>query len=184
MLRRDIFKKVITMVALATCGFSLHSLIWFAQPQAAIEKSAGTEKQVDYVKDIQPIFQANCYKCHGPNAQLSGLRLDLKQSAIAGGSLGKDILPGKAYESPLYGRVAGLGGVSRMPMGAKPLPDDQVELIRLWIDQGADWPETDTAKPAQVKKHWAFVPPRRPPLPAVKNSAWPKNPIEDRKSVA
>jgi len=65
-----------------------------------------------------------------------------------------------------------------MPMGAKPLPDDQIELIRLWIDQGADWPETDTAKPAQVKKHWAFVPPRRPPLPAVKNSAWPKNPID------
>src|SRR5437867_5625782 len=65
-----------------------------------------------------------------------------------------------------------------MPMGAKPLPDDQIELIRLWIDQGADWPETDTAKPAQVKKHWAFVPPRRPPLPTVKNSAWPKNPID------
>ncbi len=175
---RQVVVRVLALTALALCGFSIRLRAPFAEPQTKVGTRPNAAPRVSFLQDIQPIFEQNCYKCHGPNAQLSGLRLDLRQSALAGGSLGKDILPGRAFESPLYGRVAGLGGVSRMPMGAKPLPDDQVELIRLWIDQGADWPETDTAKPAQVKKHWAFVPPRRPPLPAVKNSAWPKNPID------
>src|SRR5213592_2742756 len=178
MSRREVVVRVLALTAFALCGFGARLRAPLAEPQTKVGASPGAARRVNFLQDIQPIFEQNCYKCHGPNAQLSGLRLDLKQSALAGGSLGKDILPGKAYESALYGRVAGLGGVNRMPMGGKPLPDDQIELIRLWIDQGADWPETDAAKLVEVKKHWAFVPPKRPRLPAVKNSAWPKNPID------
>src|SRR5436190_11310152 len=174
---RQVVVRVLALTAIGLCGFGARLRAPFAEPQTKVGASPGAAPRVNFLQDIQPIFEQNCYKCHGPNAQLSGLRLDLKQSALAGGSLGKDILPGKAYESALYGRVAGLGGVNRMPMGGKPLPDDQIELIRLWIDQGADWPETGAAKLVEVKKHWAFVPPKRPRLPAVKNSAWPKDPI-------
>ncbi|PYV34743.1 MAG: hypothetical protein DMG22_04855 [Acidobacteria bacterium] len=149
-----------------------------AQSQAVSGEQTKVESRIDFAKDIQPILQANCYKCHGPNAQLSGLRLDSKQAAIAGGSLGKDIVPGKAFASPLYGRVAGLGGVTRMPMGEKPLPDAQVELIRLWIDQGAEWPDEPNYKPVGVKKFWAFIPPELPRVPEVKNSKWPHNSID------
>ncbi len=166
------------MAALALCVLGIKSLVPLAQPQAKDGPPVGTERPVSFTEDIQPIFQQNCYQCHGPNAQLSGLRLDLKQTAMAGGSLGKDILPGKALESPLYGRVAGLGGVSRMPMGKQPLLDKEIALIRLWIDQGADWPDGIANKSAEVKKHWAFIPPQRPVVPAVKNSSWPKNPID------
>src|SRR5262245_17793970 len=67
--------------------------------------------KVDFAREIQPIFQAQCYGCHGPDKQMAGLRLDLKKAALA-----KVIVPGKANESPLYQRVAGIGDQSRMPM--------------------------------------------------------------------
>jgi hypothetical protein len=64
-----------------------------------------------------------------------------------------------------------------MPMGGKPLPDAQIELIKNWINQGAYWPDATTAKSGEVKKHWAFVAPVRPPLPRVLPPGWVKNPI-------
>ena len=72
---------------------------------------------------------------------MSGLRLDLKQAALSGGTSGKVIIPGKALESPLYKRVAGIGELVRMPFGGTALGAAQIELIRNWIDQGAEWPE-------------------------------------------
>src|SRR5205823_5135155 len=176
---RQVVVRVLALTALVLCGFSIRLRAPFAEPQTKVGTRPSAARRVSFLQDIQPIFEQNCYKCHGPNAQLSGLRLDLKQSALAGGIQGKDILPGKAFESALYARVAGLGGVSRMPMGGKPLPDTQIELIRLWIDQGADWPDEVAYKPVEVKKHWAFLAPQRPPLPRVKNSTWTQNPIDD-----
>jgi len=109
---------------------------------------------------------------------MSGLRLDLKQAALSGGTSGKVIIPGKALESPLYKRVAGIGEVVRMPFGGTPLHAAQIELIRNWIDQGAEWPEQTTTQAAAVKPHWGFIPPQRPVVPRVSHKAWPKNPID------
>lgn len=135
---------------------------------------------IDFQGDIQPIFEKNCYGCHGPNNQLSGFRLDLKASALAGGTSGKDIVPGKPLESPLYARVAGLGGVSRMPMGGQPLDPALVEWIRRWISEGANWPDAAPANAAEApKQHWAFVSPKRPPVPKVNHPSWPRNPIDN-----
>ena len=64
-----------------------------------------------------------------------------------------------------------------MPMGAKPLEPAQIALIRTWIDQGADWPTAPSGS-AESKKHWAFIPPMRPPLPKVATRHWPANPID------
>jgi len=151
----------------------------FGWPQTkAVGESAASP--LEFQKDIQPIFERNCYGCHGPNNQLSGFRLDLKASALAGGSSGKDIIPGKPLESPLYARVAGLGGVSRMPMGGQPLDPVLVEKIRRWISEGANWPDSAPAKAVEVpKQHWAFVSPKRPPVPKVNHSSWPHNPIDN-----
>ncbi len=141
--------------------------------------SAAPSAVVDFQKDIQPIFEQNCYVCHGPNTQTSGFRLDVKPAALAGGKNGKAIIPGKALESPLYARVAGLGGVSRMPMGGQPLDPVLVEKIRRWIDGGANWPDSASTPTAEFKKHWAFVAPKLPPVPKVAHSAWPKTPIDN-----
>src|SRR5260370_7743246 len=85
---------------------------------------------------------------------------------MAGGQSGKVIVPGHARDSILYQRVAGLSDQARMPMGGK-LSADQIEKIRIWIDQGADWPAT-SSRPSLVeptKKPCAFRPPLPPPTP-------------------
>ncbi len=66
----------------------------------------------------------------------------------------------------------------RMPMGGKALAPNQLAAIRAWIDSGAVWPDSATAQTAASKKHWAFIPPQRPDLPAVRDAAWSKNPVD------
>ncbi|MGH7973762.1 MAG: DUF1549 domain-containing protein, partial [Limisphaerales bacterium] len=69
--------------------------------------------------------------------------------------------------------------LERMPRKRDPLTREQIALLRAWIDQGADWPETG---PVAAKKdwheHWAFKPPVRPKLPNVKDHQWARNPID------
>ncbi|HEV2494065.1 MAG TPA: PSD1 and planctomycete cytochrome C domain-containing protein [Terriglobia bacterium] len=169
--------KVLCLAGVALLGFHFGADAPLGEPQS----KAGSDTPswpIDFQKDIQPIFEKNCYRCHGPSNQLSGFRLDMRQPALKGGANGRAIVPGKALESPLYARVAGLGGVSRMPMGGQPLDPALVEKIRRWIDEGANWPDDAAAKPVDVKKHWAFVSPKRPPVPRIKQRAWPRNPID------
>ena len=133
---------------------------------------------IDFVRDVEPILAKSCHSCHGEKAQQAGLRLDTKTLALAGGQSGQAILPGQATESSLYQRVAGLGEQARMPMGGKPLPTGQVDILKRWIEQGALWPDAASATATTVKKHWAFVAPVRAPLPAVRNMAWARTPID------
>ncbi|MBK5291482.1 MAG: PSD1 domain-containing protein [Acidobacteriia bacterium] len=133
---------------------------------------------VDFTRDIQPVFEKSCYSCHGPKMQMGGLRLDARALAFSGGQSGKSIVPGQAAASLLYQRVAGIGELARMPMGLKPLDPAEVHLIEAWINQGAHWPEAALSQAAPSKKHWAFVAPVRPALPAVKNKSWPSNPVD------
>src|SRR2546422_9655103 len=101
---------------------------------APLPDSASSEK-VDFAKDIQPIFEKSCYACHGAKQQMAGLRLDAKKLAFEGGQSGKAIVAGKATESHLYQRVAGIGDQARMPMGGQPLDPAQIAQIKAWIDQ-------------------------------------------------
>jgi hypothetical protein len=135
---------------------------------AAICLSA--ESPTEFAREVQPVLEKNCYSCHGGQVQNGGLRLDQKQSAQS------RIVPGKALESEIYRRVAGLGNGARMPMGGK-LPPAQIEAIKNWIDAGAVWPDTAGAS-APKPKHWAFISPVRPALPPVKNAKWARNPID------
>jgi mono/diheme cytochrome c family protein len=125
------------------------------------------QHKVDFQADIQPIFEKSCGSCHSAKAQMGKLRLD---SAAAASRV---LVPGHARDSILYQRVAGLGDQARMPMGGK-LSADQIENIRAWIDQGAEWP----AAVAAPKKHWAFVAPVRPATPKVKQAKWGSNAID------
>ena len=114
----------------------------------------------DFNRVIGPIFQKNCAACHGAGTHLGALRLDSQDAAL------KAIVPGRPEESALYQRVAGLGGKPRMPMGLPPLDPADLELIKGWIAS------------AKAQKHWAFVPPQRPALPAVTDAKWAANPID------
>ena len=92
-------------------------------------------RTVDYDADVRPILAQNCYSCHGPEAQQSGLRLDLRQNALRGGDYGPVITPGNSADSKLIKRlVNGDGGLQMPPTG--PLSDDEIGILRAWIDQG------------------------------------------------
>ena len=140
--------------------------------------TAAVAECADFGREIFPILEKSCFGCHGPKTQMGGLRLDSKRAAFAGGQSGKTILPGNAAASALYQRIAGSTDQPRMPLGAKPLESAQVALVKSWIDGGAVWPDGVGVEAAEVKKHWAFEPPSRPPLPALKNRAWPRNPMD------
>ncbi len=144
------------------------------------------QAKIDFVRDIQPIFQTSCAPCHTSESPKAELRLDHKILALKGGISGPVILPGNSKDSRLLHRVLGLNGEKRMPLGREALSADQIALLTRWIDEGAVWKdesggmkdEAKNPKP-EIKKHWAFVAPVRPAIPAVKNKGWVRNPIDN-----
>lgn len=97
--------------------------------------------RVEFARDIKPIFQQSCLKCHGPEKPKSKFRLDNRESALKGGNNGVDIIPGDSAKSPLIHNVAGLVEDMEMPPKGKaePLTPEQIGWLRAWIDQGAVW---------------------------------------------
>jgi mono/diheme cytochrome c family protein len=113
-----------------------------APPAAATLPPASTKTGVTYATDIKPIFDANCVKCHdGTKKPKAHLALDTLEGALKGSKDGKVITPGDSANSDLVQAVAHTGNDpdTFMPKGkgAKKLTDDQIGLIRAWIDQGA-----------------------------------------------
>ena len=95
-------------------------------------------RKIDFEKDVQPILAQKCHSCHGEEVQQSGLRLDKRQNALRGGDYGPVINPGNSAESKLIRRlVNGDGGLQMPPTGA--LSDEEIGILRAWIDQGADF---------------------------------------------
>jgi ankyrin repeat protein len=108
----------------------------FAAAQMKLPPAAS--RKVDYKQDIQPLLAQRCYSCHGSEVQQSGLRLDLRQNALRGGDYGPVIKIGDSAASKLIRRVVdGDGGLQMPPTG--PLSDDEIGLLRAWIDQGAEF---------------------------------------------
>ena len=95
--------------------------------------------KVDFARDVQPIFRQNCIGCHGPKVQNNGLRVDRKSSVLKPGV--RRVVPGSSENSFLYHRLAGSDfGLQMPPTGA--LRPEQVQIIRAWIEQGAEWPDS------------------------------------------
>ncbi|NBX29634.1 DUF1549 domain-containing protein, partial [bacterium] len=128
-----------------------------------------------YTRDIKGILSNRCVRCHGPDPEgragggEQGLRLDTFAGATADLGGHAAIVPGKPEESELIARItsADPGLVMPPPEAGQPLADKQVDLLKRWIAAGATY-----------EPHWAYVPPRRPAVPDVKNTAWPKNDID------
>jgi hypothetical protein len=142
-------------------------------PKSAVAESS------DFVSKIRPILYERCVACHGPQVQQNGLRLDSLAGISAGGASGKVVIPGSSERSPLVRRILGLVQ-PRMPYGAPPLSSDQIALIRGWVDEGAQGPDTAQSLPpvGNPIKHWAYIKPVHPELPKVKNPEWCRNGID------
>lgn len=105
------------------------------------------DEKVDYATDVQPILEAFCYECHGEDRSRreAELRLDIKELAFKDLGGFPNIAPGDPADSELYIRVSSEFLEMRMPPyeAGTQLTDEQIETIRLWILQGAEWPEDD-----------------------------------------
>jgi uncharacterized membrane protein len=116
-----------------------------ALPDGGFAADAGQtvrEHRVDFTKDIAPILRDNCLRCHGGGKVKGDLNLKTKLGAMRGGHNGNTIIPGDPERSTLYARLADTDPVAKMPpRKEKPLSKEQVEKIREWIGQGADWPD-------------------------------------------
>lgn len=114
--------------------------LWGAEVDESKLPPAATNR-VDFVRDIKPILDASCVRCHGPERPKSAFRLDNREAALKGGESGVDIIPGQGAKSPLIHFVARLVPDMEMPPPGKgaPLTSEQVALLLGWIDQGAAW---------------------------------------------
>ncbi|MDE3195720.1 MAG: ankyrin repeat domain-containing protein, partial [Acidobacteriota bacterium] len=93
---------------------------------------------IDFGRDIQPIFRQNCVSCHGPSQALSNFRIDRKSSVFKEGY--RRVVPGSSQNSFLYHRLTGTEYGMQMPPTGK-LRQEQIDLIKTWIDRGAEWPD-------------------------------------------
>jgi hypothetical protein len=103
------------------------------------------KQQVDFAKDIKPLFEKSCLKCHSGEKPKSKYRLESREAAIKGGESGEAaIIPGKSEKSPMIHYVSDSVEDMEMPPTEKrdkypALTKDQIGLLRAWIDQGAKW---------------------------------------------
>ena len=133
--------------------------------------------RVDFARDIQPILEQHCYSCHDGRKRTAGLRLDIRASAFRGGESGAvAIEPGDAAASSLLQRVSSRDPDERMPPKGARLSEDEIDLLRRWIAEGAAWPNALAGQSDAV--HWAFEPPRKTPLPNVEQESWIRNEID------
>lgn len=122
------------------------------------------QAEVQYLTQIKPILQSRCYSCHSALRKKSGLRVDTAALLAAGGDSGVAISPGKSDESLLVDMLTGELGLRMPPEGeGEPLSEEQVDLFKRWIDEGASAPAEQP--PADPRDHWAFQPPVRPAVP-------------------
>jgi ankyrin repeat protein len=101
--------------------------------------SAQTTGKVDFARDVQPIFQQNCLSCHGPSQQINGLRLDRRSSVINSRRL---VVPGGVENSQLLGKLLGVPALGPQMPPTGPLRPAQIDIIKRWIEQGAEWPDS------------------------------------------
>lgn len=114
-------------------------LAW-AQPARA-ELPPPAKRKVDFRKDVEPLFRSHCIRCHGAARVEAGFRLDRRDDALNGGDSGPAFIVKKSDESLLIKLVAGVDPDVLMPPEGDKLSDEQIGILRAWIDQGADWPK-------------------------------------------
>lgn len=159
LVRTTVRLRVALRLALVVLGlFGAASLVPAGEPAA---------KSVDFSRDIRPILAKNCWSCHGPDvaSREAELRLDDQASALAR----KAIVPGDPAASKLLTRINATNPARLMPPpeSKRSLSERERKLLHTWIQQGG-----------QFAQHWAFVKPKKSPLPTVLAKNWTRNPID------
>jgi hypothetical protein len=155
-------------------------------------RAAAPPDRVDFDRDVRPILERSCWKCHGPDRHKGGVRFDRREGALAAGDSGRTaIRPGRAQESELIRRVEAANADERMPPRGTPLSRGQVEILRSWIEQGANWPQSRAGPTRartggrralvvtdQDRRHWSYLPLKAVALPAPREAPWCRTPVD------
>ena len=127
-----------------TIALGISAVAWAGDVDTGKLPPASDKKDVTYEKDIKPLFESSCVKCHGEQKSRGKLRLDSLERVLKGGQDGKVVVPGDSAKSVLVHNIAYLGDEDQfMPPPPKNkanttrLTNEQIGLIRAWIDQGA-----------------------------------------------
>src|SRR5438309_8935757 len=162
------FTMTMLAVLWAGCGVAFAKIT----PDQAKALPPPAARKIDFAKEIKPIFEASCIKCHGRGRTKGDLSIESRDTLLKGGESGPAIVPGKSAESHLIELIAGLDPDSVMPQKGKRLTTEEIGVLRAWIDQGAPWdPGISFAKPPPVNLF-----PRQPQLPAARRGT--ANPID------
>ena len=129
------------------------TLLHLAATASAAERPIPDE--IEFNRDVRRVLSDNCFYCHGPdpNHREADLRLDIRQEAVEYGA----IVPGNADESELVARVFSTDVDELMPPpeSHKKLTDREKQILKRWVEQGAEYQE-----------HWAYIPPEKAEIPA------------------
>lgn len=161
------------LIAAPLCLFSLFAI--FDSCTNVSGGGDGIPATISYNYDVRPILSDKCFNCHGPDAQKreAGLRLDIAEEAYKAlqDHPGKHaIVPGNPDLSELILRVSSKDTSLQMPSvksGLPALTEKEIKILKKWIKQGAVY-----------EPHWAFVPPKKQPVPEVSDRQWPVNEID------
>jgi hypothetical protein len=157
------------LVVLGLVGLMVYWLLDLVSPnikQAYFPRLLMGE-QIEFNRDIRPILNKNCIVCHGGVKQSGGFSLLFPDEALSPNESGKPaIVPGSPQESEMIRRITHDDPELRMPLDAEPLKEEEINLLKKWIRQGAQWQD-----------HWAYIKPEAEDAPSL-NSEWTSNEID------
>jgi len=191
----SLLSPLLTLLLKTASAFTIAFTMAFSMPTSLPPRVAAAEPLAGDVeffeKRIRPVLAEHCYACHSADAKQQqklkgGLLLDSRAGSRAGGDTGPAVVPKEVGRSLLIAALRHEGGLEMPPTGK--LPEAVIADFVKWIETGAADPRdgttaSSTAKSAGMdwdaaKRHWAFQPPQRHPLPAVKNTDWPRTGID------
>jgi hypothetical protein len=153
-------------------GGSIVAAVLGALVIAVVPRAAAADGDpIDFHRDIRPLLSDKCFQCHGPDRaqRQADLRLDVESSAKRDVDGVRPIVPGDPDASELVRRITSSDDDVRMPPpdSGKTLSPQEIAHLTEWVRRGAAW-----------QPHWAFIPPARPAVPAVRDPSWTRNPID------
>ena len=155
-------------------------------PDIAIAAAAALrDYEIDFGERIVPLFESECFECHGPNRARGGLQLLAREAVLAGGKHGPAVDLKDPDRSLILARLRSTNEDERMPP-KHALSAEQIALIKTWVSQGAYTHSVDDSEKrfrrvdaqhlVDAAKHWAYAPPIQPEVPSYE--AWGHNPID------
>src|SRR4051794_24408510 len=182
-LRPGVIASLLSILGSGTTGPASVALGADPRPQSS-EPAISPEGRQFFEKQVRPLLIKHCYQCHSSEAKVlkGGLHLDSRGGWMKGGDSGPAIVPGEPDKSLLIEAIR-YQSLEMPPRGK--LPESEIVVLERWVRMGAPDPRTDPApnQPARAdrdagRSHWAFRPIAEPPVPRVKDDAWPRTGVD------